>query len=164
MLHFGGPLLACAEFRANMYGLHVACSQHLEFLPFPYGFPLLIHHIALPLLPVCVAIVVYVGCILSVTLYACRLTTTFGCPFSFSVCHLWNTFADIWQTSCYMCVGCIVCRAMDDTVHLGDSSQYPAANVPIDLNCDFQSEFLDSQVPTRSTPVLLRGGLHSRAD
>ena len=51
---------------------------------------------------------------------------------------------------------------MDDTVHLGDSSQWPANGVPISLDCDLLAEFLDDHVPASFAPVPSRGGLRPR--
>jgi hypothetical protein len=51
---------------------------------------------------------------------------------------------------------------MDDTVHLGDNSQWPANGVPIDLDCDLPAEFLEDRVPTSFPPVPSRGGLRPR--
>lgn len=51
---------------------------------------------------------------------------------------------------------------MDDTVDLGDSSNWPANGVPIDLDCDLHAEFLDDQVPASFAPVPSRGGLRRR--
>ena len=59
-------------------------------------------------------------------------------------------------------MGCIVCEAMDDAVHLGDSSQYPANGVRIDLDCDVPAEFVEDQVPVCFAPVPSRGGLRPR--
>lgn len=61
-----------------------------------------------------------------------------------------------------MCVGCIVCRAMDDIVHLGYSSQRPPIDVPIDLECDFPSGFEDDQPLTYFSHVPSRGGMRSK--
>ena len=51
---------------------------------------------------------------------------------------------------------------MDDTVNLGDSSQWPTNAVPIDLDCDLPAEFVEDRVPVCFAPVPSRGGLRPR--
>ena len=46
---------------------------------------------------------------------------------------------------------------MDDIVHLGDGSQCPSSQVPIDVDCDFPSEFVDDQMQTPFRPTVPRG-------
>ena len=57
---------------------------------------------------------------------------------------------------------CILCQRMDDFGDLGGSTQCPSSQVPIDLEGDFPSEFLEDPTlvpcPTPST----RGGLQRR--
>ena len=61
-----------------------------------------------------------------------------------------------------MCVGWFVSRAMDDIVHLIESSPCPSTQVPIDVDCNFPSGFEDDQVLPTFAPVPSRGGMHSR--
>ena len=76
--------------------------------------------------------------------------------------HFWRTFVDTWVVPVPCATGCIVWQSMDDTVHLGDSSQWPASGVPIDLDCDLPAEFVEGQVPLCFAPVPARGGLRPR--
>ena len=52
--------------------------------------------------------------------------------------------------------------AMDDIVHLGDSSQCPSSQVRVDDDHDFQYGFEDDQLPPPSAHVPSRGGLRPR--
>ena len=57
---------------------------------------------------------------------------------------------------------------MDDIVHLGESSQCPSTQVPIDVEHDFSAEFVEDQIPlsfqaaTARGPERGRGGPTSR--
>ena len=51
---------------------------------------------------------------------------------------------------------------MEDIVHLGDNSQRAAIEVPLDLDCEFPSEFESEQPPPSFAPVPSRGGQRSR--
>lgn len=46
---------------------------------------------------------------------------------------------------------------MDNIVHLGESSQCPSTQVPIDVDCSFPFEFVEDQVPLSFAPVPSRG-------
>ena len=46
---------------------------------------------------------------------------------------------------------------MDDIVNLGDSSHCPSTQVPAGEDCDYGTEFLDSQYPVSTAPASRRG-------
>ena len=39
----------------------------------------------------------------------------------------------------------VICRSMDEIVHLGETSQCPSARVPIDLDGEFEADYVDGQ-------------------
>ena len=51
---------------------------------------------------------------------------------------------------------------MDDVVHLGESSQCPSTQVPLNVDCGFPLEFEDDQLPVHSAPATARGVLRGR--
>ena len=56
----------------------------------------------------------------------------------------------------------IVYSAMEDTVHLGDYTQCPSTQVPIEADGDFAADFLDDQVQLSPQPVGRSGNARGR--
>lgn len=55
-----------------------------------------------------------------------------------------------------------LCHAMDDIVHLGDSSQCPSTQLPLDSECGFPTDFLDNWMPVPCVVAAARGGVCGR--
>ena len=53
-----------------------------------------------------------------------------------------------------------LCPAMEETVHLADSSQCTSARMPIDVDCNFEGEFAAGHSPVAFTPATSGGGVH----
>ena len=47
-------------------------------------------------------------------------------------------------------------------MHLGESSQCPSTQVPIDVDCDFGLEYMDDKDLVSFAPAAARGGVHAR--
>lgn len=52
---------------------------------------------------------------------------------------------------------CVLCSPMEKTVHLGDISQYPPSQLPIDLDCELETDCADAPAPLPFPPSVSAG-------